>query len=274
MERRGADGQGTVGKTYSLHTHKTTLSLKTLSLCRDAVCECVRALVRAPALLVFSPPPLRLFPFHTHANTCTLSLLLEDANIAHDKAPVDSSQTKHFLSKAVHLYAEPIRNDWQSKVSWKAGFSPALSHSRRLFALTSLVWPLITLMFEDIRSVINCSLWYWIEHTVCLDKSVTEQYHMSVVFICREMGARPGHRPWRGRCWNPTEPGNPTWTILEVSYDCASSNLHQVQPVSVTQCTAGGLRTQEHTAYTHSGNGGSCWSMLFTQMGLFAEAPQ
>lgn len=100
-----------------LFTHKTTLSLKTLSLCRDAVCECVRARVRAPALLVFSPPPLRLFPFHTHANTRTLSLLLEDANIAHGKAPVDSSQTKHFLSKAVHLYAEPIRNGCQSKVS-------------------------------------------------------------------------------------------------------------------------------------------------------------
>lgn len=42
---------------------------------------------------------------HTH----TLSFLLEDANIAHDKAPVDSSQTKHFPSKAVHLYAEPIQ---------------------------------------------------------------------------------------------------------------------------------------------------------------------
>lgn len=93
-----------------LFTHKNTLSLKTLSLCCDAVCECVRARVRAPALLAFSHPPLSL-SFHMHANTYahTLSSLLEDANIAHDKAPVDSSQTKHFLTKAVHLYAEPIQ---------------------------------------------------------------------------------------------------------------------------------------------------------------------
>lgn len=91
-----------------LFTHKNTLSLKTLSLCRDAVCECVRACVRAPALLTFSHPPL--FSFHTHpTRTRTLPFLLEDANIAHDKAPVDSSQTKHFLSKAVHLYAELIQ---------------------------------------------------------------------------------------------------------------------------------------------------------------------
>lgn len=88
------------------------------------------------------------------------------------------------------------------------------------------------------------------------------------------MGARPGHRPWRGRCWNPAEPGNPTGTFLEVSYDRAPSDLHQVQPVSLTQRTAGGLRTQEYTAYTHSGKGGSCRSMLFTQMGLFAAVPQ
>lgn len=145
-----------------LFTHKNTLSLKTLSLCCDAAlwmraCTCV--CVCATALLTFSHPPLCLF--HTHANTYTHSFffLLEDANIAHDKAPVDSSQTKHFPSKAVHLYAEPIQRN--AKVSWKAGFSPALSHSWRLFSLTSLVWPLITLMFEDIRLVVNCSFWYW-----------------------------------------------------------------------------------------------------------------
>lgn len=93
-----------------LFTHKNMLSLKTLSLCRDAVCECVRACVCAPALLTFSHPPLSV-SFHTHilTDTHTLSFLLEDANIAHDKAPVDSSCTKHFLSKAVHLYAEPIQ---------------------------------------------------------------------------------------------------------------------------------------------------------------------
>lgn len=56
-------------------------------------------------------------------------------------------------------------------VSWKAGFSPPLSHSWHLFSLTSLVQRLITLMFEDIRLVINCSLWYWIRQPVHLDKS-------------------------------------------------------------------------------------------------------
>lgn len=104
-----------------LFTHKNTLSLKTLSLCRDAVCECVRACVRAPALLTFSHPPL--FSFHTHpTRTHTLPFLLEDANIAHDKAPVDSSQTKHFLSKAVHLYAEPIQRIAKARSHEKQDF--------------------------------------------------------------------------------------------------------------------------------------------------------
>lgn len=76
----------------------------------------------------------------------------------------------------------------------------------------------------------------------------------SVVSVCREVGARPSHRSWRDRRWNPAEPGNTSRTFLEVSYDCAPSNLHQVQPVPLSQCTAWGLRTQKHTAYAHSGN--------------------
>lgn len=91
-----------------LFTHKTMLLLKTLSLCRDTVCEYVRACVCAPALLTFSHPPLFLFTRASNRMR-TLPFLLEDANIADDKAPVDSSQTKHFLSKAVHLYAQPIQ---------------------------------------------------------------------------------------------------------------------------------------------------------------------
>lgn len=95
----------------------------------------------------------------------------------------------------------------------------------------------------------------------------------SVVSVCREMGARPSHRPRWDWCWDPAEPGDPTGAVLEVSHDRAPSNLHQVQPVPLTQCAAWGLRTQKHTAHTHSGNGGSCRSMLFTQMGLFCHMP-
>lgn len=41
----------------------------------------------------------------------TLLFLLGDANVARDKAPADGCgrQTKHFLSKAVHLHAESVR---------------------------------------------------------------------------------------------------------------------------------------------------------------------
>lgn len=98
--------------------------------------------------------------------------------------------------------------------------------------------------------------------------------HLSLVFICREMGERPGHRPWRGRHWNPAEPGNPAGTFLEVSYDCAPPDLHQVQPFPLTQRAAGGLWTQEHTAYTHPGNENPSCRMLFTQIGLFVVKPQ
>lgn len=40
----------------------------------------------------------------------TLLFLLGDANVARDKAPADDGgpQTKHFLSKAVHLHAESV----------------------------------------------------------------------------------------------------------------------------------------------------------------------
>lgn len=87
------------------------------------------------------------------------------------------------------------------------------------------------------------------------------------------MGARPGYRPWRGWRWKPAEPGYTPGTFLEVSYDSTPSYLYQVQPLPLTQRTAGGLRTQEHTAHTHSGKQGSCCSMLLTQMGLFAGPP-
>lgn len=70
-----------------------------------------------------------------------------------------------FLSKALHLYAELIQ-----RVA-KAGFSPALILSWCLFSLPSLVQSQITVMFEDIRLVINCSLWYLLELPVHLDKA-------------------------------------------------------------------------------------------------------
>lgn len=69
------------------------------------------------------------------------------------------------------------------------------------------------------------------------------------------MGARPRHRQGRDRDRNPAEPDGPTGTFLEVSYDCAPPDLHQVQPFPLSQCVAGGVRTQEHTAHTHTGNG-------------------
>lgn len=69
------------------------------------------------------------------------------------------------------------------------------------------------------------------------------------------MGARPRHRQGRDRNRNPAEPDGPTGTILEVSYDCSPSNLYQVQPLPLSQCVARGLRTQEHTTHTHTGNG-------------------
>lgn len=69
------------------------------------------------------------------------------------------------------------------------------------------------------------------------------------------MGARPCHRQGRDRNRNPAEPDGPTGTILEVSYDRAPSNIHQVQPLPLSQCAAWGLRTQEHTTHTHTGNG-------------------
>lgn len=148
-------------------------------------------------------------------------------------------------------------------VSWKAGFSPPLSHSWHLFSLTSLVQRLITLMFEDIRLVINCSLWYWIRQPVRFDKSaacvfsgLTCLIFLNLFFAYRKVGARPGHRPWRGRHRDSAEPGNPAGTFLEVSYNCAPSDLHQVQSFSFTQRSAGGLWAQEHTAYTHSGKEG------------------
>lgn len=72
--------------------------------------------------------------------------------------------------------------------------------------------------------------------------------------VRREMGARPSHRPGRDRRRYPAEPGDPAGTFLEVPYDRAPPNLHQVQPVPLTQCTAWGLRSQEHTAHTHPGN--------------------
>lgn len=71
------------------------------------------------------------------------------------------------------------------------------------------------------------------------------------------MGARPRHRQGRDRDRNPAEPDGPTWTFLEVSYDRAPSNLHQVQPVPLSQCAAWGLRTEEYTPHTYTGNG-SC----------------
>lgn len=103
MERRGADGQGTVGKTYSLHRQRHTLT-------QDTICVTlfVNACMCPPHFFSSFALSRSLSPF-TLTHTHRLSFLLEDANIAHDKAPVDSSQTKHFLFKAVHLYAEPIQ---------------------------------------------------------------------------------------------------------------------------------------------------------------------
>lgn len=69
------------------------------------------------------------------------------------------------------------------------------------------------------------------------------------------MGARPRHRQGRDRDWNPAEPDGPTGTFLEVSYDCAPPDLHQVQPFPLSQCVAGGVRTQKHTTHAHTGNG-------------------
>lgn len=69
------------------------------------------------------------------------------------------------------------------------------------------------------------------------------------------MGARPCHRQGRDRDRNPAEPDGPTWTFLEVSYDRAPSNLHQVQPVPLSQCAAWGLRAEEYTPHTYTGNG-------------------
>lgn len=79
-------------------SHTKTLSLQALSVCHDAVCEYVH-LASTPLTIFF------LLPF----NRCKhIVFLLEDANITHDKAPVHSSQTKPFLSKAV-LYSESIQ---------------------------------------------------------------------------------------------------------------------------------------------------------------------
>lgn len=98
--RRGADGQGTTGKASRTKTRSHSRHY----LCGVALfCECVRACVRAHPC----PPQLPLIhllslPFLSHtcsvvrAHTHSL-FLLGDANIARDKAPADSPQTKHFL---------------------------------------------------------------------------------------------------------------------------------------------------------------------------------
>lgn len=80
--------------------------------------------------------------FHTcPAGPYTLLSLLKDANIANDKAPEDSSQTKHFLSKAVHLYAVCPKQGPR-----KVGvFLAAFIRSQCLLCLLSLVWQLIML---------------------------------------------------------------------------------------------------------------------------------
>lgn len=67
------------------------------------------------------------------------------------------------------------------------------------------------------------------------------------------MGARPSYRPGRGGRGHPAEPGHPSRTILALPHDRAPSNLHQVQPVPLTQCAAWGLRSQKHTTYAHAG---------------------
>lgn len=74
-----------------------------------------------------------------------------------------------------------------------------------------------------------------------------------VLSACREMGARPSHRPGRGGRGHPAEPGHPAGTLLALPHDRAPPNLHQVQPVPLTQRAAWGLRSQEHTAYAHAG---------------------
>lgn len=193
MERRGADGQGTVGKTYSLHTQRHALTQDTI--CVPWRCLWMRACPCPPHFPSSTSLCLSLSAFtHMLTRTHTLPFLLEDANITHDKAPVDSSQTKHFLSKAVHLYAEPIQRIAKAGVSWKAWFSPAFSHSRCLFSLTSLAGRLITLMFEDIRLVINCSPWYWIGLPVYFDKSAVCDITISPVcgFSLQRNGCEAG----------------------------------------------------------------------------------
>lgn len=64
--------------------------------------------------------------------------LLEDANITRDKAPVDSSQTKHFLSKAA-LYSVYPKDCYEGvKSRFSASFQSSADLERQLTALVLL----------------------------------------------------------------------------------------------------------------------------------------
>lgn len=82
MEGRRADGQERPILFTQKHSHSTHYLCAMMLSVNIEVCACV--------CFVF---------LNTH-------FLLENANVANDKAPADSAQTKHVLSKAVHLYAE------------------------------------------------------------------------------------------------------------------------------------------------------------------------
>ncbi|TNN47812.1 hypothetical protein EYF80_042009 [Liparis tanakae] len=88
---------------------------------------------------------------------------------------------------------------------------------------------------------------------VCVSVCACVCVRVCVCFLLsREMGARPRHRPRRGRRRDPAESGHPAGPLLEVPHDRAPPDLHQVQPVPVAQRAARGLRTPEHSAHAHS----------------------
>lgn len=112
-------------------SHKNSLTPDTISVPR--CCLWIRAcvcLASAPFTFLFILAFNRLWH---------ILFLLEDANITHDNAPVDSSQTKHFLPKAVLLYSVYPKNYHEGlKSGFSASFQSSADLERQLIALLLL----------------------------------------------------------------------------------------------------------------------------------------
>lgn len=132
-EGRRADGQ----ERPFLLTHEHSHSRHYLCATMLCVNMCVRLAL----------PPLTIFLIPTFNRYRHILFLLEDANITRDKAPGDSSETKHFLSKAV-LQSLSKGLLWRSKI-WIFSVLSVFSWFRTATYCSSVAWLLVALVIYE-----------------------------------------------------------------------------------------------------------------------------